>query len=146
MVPHSQCRRIWQSAKMLVDCFLRRRREWGTMAATVGHLSHGINGCCSVCEVSFCKYILVLMTQSCRQTSWLIVACGGVRIKVSWWPWDDGSRHGWWVHGLASFHMGTLHGRCLPSIKSCQCGVFSIPTSEVEPCPLLPFYYDNSSW
>jgi hypothetical protein len=41
MVPHSQRRRIRQSANILGDCFMWRRREWGTMAAVVGHLGHG---------------------------------------------------------------------------------------------------------
>ena len=68
------------------------------------------------------------MAQSCRATSWLIVPCGGVGSRAPWQPWDDGGRHGQWVCGLASFHLGTLHVRCPPSIKSCQCRVFLIPT------------------
>jgi hypothetical protein len=40
VVPHSWCRCIRQSAYMLVDCFLSWGREWGTMAAAVGHLDH----------------------------------------------------------------------------------------------------------
>jgi hypothetical protein len=40
MVPHSRRHRIGQSTNMLVDYFLWQRREWGTMAAAVGHLGH----------------------------------------------------------------------------------------------------------
>jgi hypothetical protein len=48
------------------------------------------------------------MTQSCRATFLFIVACGGAKSGAPWWPWDVGGRHGWWVHGLASFIYGTL--------------------------------------
>jgi hypothetical protein len=71
---------------------------------------------------------LVLMTQSCCATSWLIVSCGGVGSRAPWRWWDDGGRHSRWVRSLASFHLGTLRVRCPPSIKSCQCRVFLIPT------------------
>ncbi len=47
------------------------------------------------------------MTQFCRATSWLIVSCGGVGSRVPWRSWDNGGHHGWWVRGLASFHLGT---------------------------------------
>ena len=67
------------------------------------------------------------MTQSCRASFWLIFACGGVRSRAPWRPWDDGGRHGRWLHGLASFYLGTMPVRCPPSTKSCQCGVFFIP-------------------
>ena len=60
------------------------------------------------------------MTQSFRATSWLIVSCGGVGSRAPWRSWDDGGRHGRWVRGFASFHLGTLHVRCQPSIKSRQ--------------------------
>jgi hypothetical protein len=33
MVPHSQRRHTQRSPSMLADCRMRRRREWGTMAA-----------------------------------------------------------------------------------------------------------------
>jgi len=36
-------------------------------------------------------------------TCWLIVVCGGAGSEAPWRPWDDGSRQGRWVHGLASF-------------------------------------------
>ena len=36
------------------DCCIRRRREWDTMAAVVGHLGHNVSkdvvGCCDVCS------------------------------------------------------------------------------------------------
>jgi hypothetical protein len=67
------------------------------------------------------------MAQSCLVTSWLIVSCGGVGSRAPWRLWDNGGRHDWWVRGLASFHLVTLHVRCPPSIKSCQCRVFLIP-------------------
>jgi len=47
------------------------------------------------------------MAQSCRATSWLIVSCGGGGSRAPWRSWDDGGRHGRWVRGLASFHLGT---------------------------------------
>jgi hypothetical protein len=53
-------------------------------------------------------YFLVLMIQSCHATSWLIVACSGVGSRASWQSWGGGGRHGWWVHGLASFHLGFI--------------------------------------
>ena len=34
---------------------------------------------------------------------WLIFVCGGAGSEAPWWPWDEGSHHGRWVHGLASF-------------------------------------------
>ena len=40
MVPHSRRRHIRQSANIMGDCFMRRRREWDTVAAVVGHLGH----------------------------------------------------------------------------------------------------------
>ncbi len=40
MVPHSRCHCIRQSAIILGDCCMRQRREWGTIAAAIGHLGH----------------------------------------------------------------------------------------------------------
>jgi hypothetical protein len=40
MVPHSQRRRIQQSANILGYCCMRWRREWGTMSAVVDHFGH----------------------------------------------------------------------------------------------------------
>jgi len=56
MVPHSQRRRMQQSANMLVDCRMRPCREWGTMADAVGHLGHDVLTdvvCC--CEHVFAR-------------------------------------------------------------------------------------------
>ncbi len=36
---------------------------------------------------------------------WVIVVCGGAGIEAPWRPWEDGGRHGRWVHGLASFYL-----------------------------------------
>ncbi len=43
MVPHSQRRRIRQSANILGDHCVRRGWEWGTMAAAVGQLGHDVS-------------------------------------------------------------------------------------------------------
>jgi hypothetical protein len=43
MVPHSRRRRIQQSANKMGDHCVRRRWEWGTMAAAVGHLGHDVS-------------------------------------------------------------------------------------------------------
>ncbi len=42
MVPHSRRRRIRQLANILGDRCVRRRWEWGTMAAAVGQLGHDV--------------------------------------------------------------------------------------------------------
>jgi hypothetical protein len=53
VVPHSRRRRIRQSANIMDDYFMRRRREWDTMAAVADHLGHDmltdVVGCCDVC-------------------------------------------------------------------------------------------------
>ncbi len=43
MVPHSRRRHIRQSANILHDCCVHWHREWGTMAAAVGHLGHDVS-------------------------------------------------------------------------------------------------------
>jgi hypothetical protein len=43
MVPHSWHCHIRQSANILGDCCVHRRREWGTMAAAVGQLGHDVS-------------------------------------------------------------------------------------------------------
>jgi hypothetical protein len=42
MVPYSRRRRIRQSANILGDRCVRRRQEWGTMAAAVGRFGHDV--------------------------------------------------------------------------------------------------------
>jgi hypothetical protein len=42
VLPHSWRRRIRQSANILGDCSLQRRRDWGTRTAVVGHLGHNV--------------------------------------------------------------------------------------------------------
>jgi len=43
MVPHSRRRRIRQAANITGDCCMRRRGEWGNMAAIVGNLRHDVS-------------------------------------------------------------------------------------------------------
>jgi hypothetical protein len=43
MVLHSRRRRIRQSANILGDRCVRRRREWGAMAAAVGRFGHDLS-------------------------------------------------------------------------------------------------------
>ncbi len=40
MMPHSRRHRTQKSANILGDCCMHQRWEWGTMAATIGHLGH----------------------------------------------------------------------------------------------------------
>ena len=43
-----------------------------------------------------------------RPSCLLIVVCGGARSEAPWRLWDDGGRHGRWVHGylvVASFYL-----------------------------------------
>ena len=48
-------------------------------------------------------------TCNSRTECWLIVICGSTRSEAPWRPWDDGGRHGRWVHGLASFYLAKTH-------------------------------------
>ncbi len=43
MVPHSQCHRIQQSANILGNCCMHQHQEWGTIAAAIGYLGHGMS-------------------------------------------------------------------------------------------------------
>jgi hypothetical protein len=63
------------------------------------------------------------MIESWCATFWLIVACGSAGSGVPWRPWDNCSRYGWWMHGLASFYLRTSCVRCALFKKSRQCGV-----------------------
>jgi hypothetical protein len=40
IVPHSRRHRIQQSANILGDCCMHQHREWGIIAAVIGHLGH----------------------------------------------------------------------------------------------------------
>ncbi len=43
MVPHTRHHRTRQFANILGNCCMRQRQEWGTMAATIGHLGHDLS-------------------------------------------------------------------------------------------------------
>jgi hypothetical protein len=58
-----------------------------------------------------------------------------------WRPWDDGGRHGWWVHGLASFTYGTLG----VSINILSTQISSILLVETGTKPLRPALWIKKS-